>query len=435
MMFRIRIDDKEINLLELLDYPDFISSLIKNSGFLANPFLYSIIKTGNSRLFLNQTFKAADLSKSLNNALNQPFKTQIEDDINQRLDILRYLLKFQEIELPDFISILIDLADAIFSEANFISIVFLKYAFLLYEIEEMEFEKSKLRIDQLIIKCDEELKKLERIKQQTNSELKLTLHYLLIKHILSIIYSDISIEDEEIKKLNEIMEKVIELSIDDLETFELITSNMDLSKRLKINNILLFKIGKVAITNFLRNWIKYNQKSLEQLLVFLALLINLSIYELDLRINSGFFSEIQKTQLYPGDFIYFFDDSDQQNLPKDIKKLIFELETTYNLDCKVATQILIRKIIEASFYIKAEQTDKLDEYKNDNREFKRLKEIPKIAKNLNFINKKFMKDAKRLISLGDIGTHNYKIIQEKEMLKEEIENLRMILLHIFHSIS
>ncbi len=74
----------------------------------------------------------------------------------------------------------------------------------------------------------------------------------------------------------------------------------------------------------------------------------------------------------------------------------------------------------------------MDQYKNEKGEYRRLKEIPKIAKDLNFINKTFMVQAKRLISLGDIGTHNYKLIPKEEMLLKEVENLRMILDHIFH---
>ena len=161
-------------------------------------------------------------------------------------------------------------------------------------------------------------------------------------------------------------------------------------------------------------------------------MINLSIIELDLRLDSGLYKGFSKPQKYPGDFIYFFDDSDKKKMPKDIRNLIYELETVFNHDCKVATQILIRKIIEAAFYLKAEQEHKLDQYKNEKGEYRRLKEIPKIAKDLNFINKTFMVQAKRLISLGDIGTHNYKLIPKEEMLLNEVENLRMILDHIFH---
>ena len=228
------------------------------------------------------------------------------------------------------------------------------------------------------------------------------------------------------------MDILIEKRIENIETFELITFYIDILKRISIDEKKLYKLGKIVIANFLKNWLIYDSKSIEQLFIVMGILINLSISELDLRLDSGLHKEIKKPDTYPGDFIYFFDDSDKQKMPKDIRNLIYELETSFNYDCKVATQILIRKIIEAALYLKAEQEDKLNQYKNENGDNRRLKEIPKIAKDLNFINKTFMKQAIRLISLGDIGTHNYKLKPKEEVLLKEIENLRMILEHIFH---
>ncbi|MFX1531965.1 MAG: hypothetical protein ACFFBC_12685 [Promethearchaeota archaeon] len=381
---------------------------------------------------IGQIFKETDLVESLTNSLNQPFKSQVEDDLNHRLDCLRYLIKYESIDTSNLYSIVMDLIDIIFSEYDFNSIIYLKYSFIIYEIKEMELDKDKLMILKLIDRYNKELEKVGAIENLSNSEIIQILHYLLIKLILSRVYDDIEYKKNEFVRVLVILDRLIEKTIDDLETFELITFNIDLLNKFGIDEKKLYKLGKIAITNFLRSWVKYDRKSIEMLFIILEIMINLSIFELDLRLDSGLYKKTIKPKKYPGDFIYFFDDSDKKKMPKDIRNLIYELETVFNHDCKVATQILIRKIVEAAFYLKAEQEQKLDYYKNDEGEYKRLKEIPKVAKDLNFINKTFTEHAKRLISLGDIGTHNYKLIPKQEMLLEEIENLRMMLEHIFH---
>ena len=429
-MYRIRIDDIEISLLDLLNDRDIVTKI--NETFLENPFLYSIIKNVDKHHIIGQMFKETDLVESLTTSLTQPFKTQVEDDLNHRLDCLRYLIKYETIDSSDLFSILMDLIEIIFSEYDFNSIIFLKYIFIVCEIKEMEIDKDKLMILKLIDLCNEELKKVDTIENLSNSEIIQTLHYLLIKLILSKLYDDIEYIKEESDRLIVILNILIEKRIDDLDTIELITFNINLLRRFSIDEKKLYKLGKIAISNFLRSWLKYDSKSIERLFIVLGIMINLFIFELDLRLDSGLYKEIKQPQIYPGDFIYFFDDSDKKKMPKEIRNLIYELETVFNHDCRVATQILIRKIIEAAFYLKAEQEHELDQYKNENREYRRLKEIPKIAKDLNFINKTFMQQAKMLISLGDIGTHNYKLIPKEEVLLKEIENLRMILEHIFH---
>ncbi len=431
-MYRIRIDNIDVSLLDLLNDIDIVTKINETSIFLENPFLYSIIKNVDKHHIIGQNFKDTDLVESLTSSLKQPFKTHLEDDLNHRLDCLRYLNKYETINSSDLFSMLMDLIDIIFSEHDFNSIIYLKYVFLVYQIKEMELEKDRLMILKLNDRCNKELKKANILENFSNSEFIQTLHYLLIKLILSDLYDDIKYFKDESNRLTLILERLIEKRIDDLETLEVITFNIDLLKRFNIEENKLYKLGKIAISNFLRSWLKYDRKSIEQLFIFLQIMLNLSIFELDLRLDSDLYKEIKKPQKYPGDFIYFFDDSDKKKMPKDIKNLIYELETVYNHDCKVATQILMRKIIEAAFYLKAEQEHKLDKYKNEEGEYKRLKEIPKIAQDLNFINKTFMQQAKRLISLGDIGTHNYKLIPKEELLIKEIENLRMILEHIFH---
>lgn len=56
----------------------------------------------------------------------------------------------------------------------------------------------------------------------------------------------------------------------------------------------------------------------------------------------------------------------------------------------------MRKIIEAAFYLKQNKKKNWINIRMENID------IPKIAKDLNFINKTFEQQAERLISLGDI---------------------------------
>jgi len=436
-MYSIWLDNSKITLFDICRTEILKFDYFKEDNIKKNPlFLYVL---NNLEEDSNDIFKEIEINDFIElhkNVLDSSYTAQLEDEINKRLDILRFFLDSKVLTIEEVIAFLLDVEVILIDNLGVNPILYLKFCFILsnLDLEGIDIIFSRLKdLDRYISK---KTKNIKEFRGLSKSEAINSYIFLLNKILLSRLIEDKKENLDVIKNLHSLVEIIVENEFIDCKLSEILSFNIDSIKKLKVDLNNLYSVFKLTIQRFFEDLLIINRCSIANLLEVWSILINLNIVKIRLNIETI----IQKSDLhkqitpYLTERIIFFEEYEKSKLPDKIFEFIDELELSFNNNCLRACQFFIRLILETCLFIKAQISKQLDEFKKEDKLFIGLKEWPDIAFNLNFITKSQLPQIKDLIKYGDLGIHNFRVPTNREELIRNIERLREIIYNIFFDV-
>ena len=436
-MHSIWLDNSKITFIDIYRNELLKYDYYKEDNIKKNPYLFYILN--NLEEDSKDIFKEIDINNFIElhkNFLETPYSAQLEDEINRRLDILRFFLDSNVLTTEEVIALLLDIETILLDNLGVNPILFLKFCFILSNLDLEGIDIIFTRLGDLNRYISKRVKNIKEIRGLSKSEAINSYIFLLNKIFLSRLIEDQKENLDLIKILHSLVEFIIENEFIDYKLSEILSFNIDSIKKLKVDLNNLYSVFKLTIQRFFEDLLIINRCSIANLLEIWSILINLSIVKIRLNIETI----IQKSDLnkqitpYLTEKIIFFEEYEKSNLPDKIIEFIDELELCFNNNCLRACQFFIRLIIETSLFIKAQINKQLDEFKNEHKEFIGLKEWPDIAFNLNYMTKSLLPQVKDLIKYGDLGIHNFRVPTYREELIRNIEKLREFTYNIFFDV-
>lgn len=436
-MYSIWLDNSKITFIDICRNELLKYDYYKEDNIKKNPYLFYILN--NLEEDSKDIFKEIDINNFIElhkNFLETPYSAQLEDEINRRLDILRFFLDSNVLTTEEVIALLLDIETILLDNLGVNPILFLKFCFILSNLDLEGIDIIFTRLGDLNRYISKKVKSIKGIRRLSKSEAINSYIYVLNKIVLSRLIEDKKENLDTIKNLHSLVEIIIENEFTDYKLSEILSFKIDLLKKLKVELNNLYSLFKLTIQRFFEELLITNRCSIDNLLEIWSILINLSIVKIKLNIETI----IQKSDLqkqitpYLTKKIVFFEEYQKLKLPDKIIEFIDELELCFNNNCLRACQFFIRLIIETSLFIKAQINKQLDEFKNEHKEFIGLKEWPDIAFNLNYMTKSLLPQVKDLIKYGDLGIHNFRVPTNREELIRNIEKLREFTYNIFFDV-
>ncbi len=436
-MYSIWLDNSKITFIDICKNELLKYDYYKEDNIKKNPYLFYILN--NLEEDSKDIFKEIDINNFIElhkNFLETPYSAQLEDEINRRLDILRFFLDSKVLTTEEVIALLLDIETILLDNLGVNPILFLKFCFILSNLDLEGIDIIFTRLGDLNRYISKKVKNIKGIRRLSKSEAINSYIYILNKIVLSRLIEDKKENLDAIKNLHSLEEIIIENEFTDYKLSEILSFKIDLLKKMKLKLNNLYSLFKLTIQRFFEELLIINRCSIDNLLEIWSILINLSIVKIKLNIETI----IQKSDLqkqitpYITEKIIFFEEYQKLKLPDKIIEFIDELELCFNNNCLRACQFFIRLIIETSLFIKAQINKQLDEFKNEHKEFIGLKEWPDIAFNLNYMTKSLLPQVKDLIKYGDLGIHNFRVPTNREELIRNIEKLREFTYNIFFDV-
>jgi len=436
-MYSIWLDNSKITFIDICRNELLKYDYYKEDNIKKNPYLFYILN--NLEEDSKDIFKEIDINNFIElykNFLETPYSAQLEDEINRRLDILRFFLDSKVLTTEEVIALLLDIETILLDNLGVNPILFLKFCFILSNLDLEGIDIIFTRLGDLNRYISKKVKNIKGIRRLSKSEAINSYTYVLNKIVLSRLIEDKKENLDAIKNLHSLEEIIIENEFTDYKLSEILSFKIDLLKKLKVELNNLYSLFKLTIQRFFEELLITNRCSIDNLLEIWSILINLSIVKIKLNIETI----IQKSDLqkqitpYLTEKIVFFEEYQKLKLPDKIIEFIDELELCFNNNCLRACQFFIRLIIETSLFIKAQINKQLDEFKNEHKEFIGLKEWPDIAFNLNYMTKSLLPQVKDLIKYGDLGIHNFRVPTNREELIRNIGKLREFAYNIFFDV-
>ncbi len=436
-MYSIWLDNSKITFIDICRNELLKYDYYKEDNIKKNPYFFYILN--NLDEDSKDTFKEININNFIElhkNYLDTPYSAQLEDEINRRLDILRFFLDSKVLTTEEVIAILLDIETVLLNNLGINPILFLKFCFILSNLDLEGIVTIFTRLTDLNRYISKKVKNIKGIRGLSKSETINSYIFLLNKILLSRLIEDKKENSDAIKNLHSIVEIIIENEFTDYKLSEILSFKINLLKKLKVELNNLYSLFKLTIQRFFEELLITNRCSIDNLLEIWSILINLNIVKIKLNIETI----IQKSDLqkqitpYLNEKIIFFEEYEKLKLPDRIIEFIDELELSFNNNCLRACQFFIRLIIESSFFIKAQINNQLDEFKNEHKEYIGLKEWPDIAFNLNYMTKSLLPQVKDLIKYGDLGIHNFRVPTNKDELIRNIEKLREFTYNIFFDV-
>lgn len=437
-MYSIWLDNSKISFIDICRNELLKNDYYKEDNIKKNPnFLYIL---NNLEKDSNDIFKEIEINDFIELhkiVLETPYSAQLEDEINRRLDILRFFLDSKVLTTEEAIAFLLDVEVILLDNLGLNPLLFLKFCFILFNLDLEGIESIFSRLGDLDVYISKKVQNIKGIRGLSKSEAINSYIFLLNKILLSGLIKNKKEDLDVIKNLHSLIEIIIEKEFIDYKLSEILSFYINLIKELEVDLNNLYSFFKLTIQRFFEELLITNRCSIDNLLEIWSILINLSIVKIKLNIETI----IQKCDLqkqitpYLTDKIIFFEEYEKSKLPAKIIEFIDELELSFNNNCLRACQFFIRLIIETSLFIKAQINKQLNKFKNDRKEFIGLKEWPDIAFNLNFITKSLLPQVKDLIKYGDLGIHNFRVPTNREELIRNIEKLREIVYNVFFDVT
>ena len=433
-MYSIWLDNPKITLIDIFRNELLKYDFNKDNNIKKNPYLLYVLN--NLEKDSNCAFKEIDFNDliELNKKfLDTPYSVQLDDDINRRLDILRFFLDSKVLRTEEVIAILLDIETILLDNLGINPILSLKFCFILSNLNLEGIDTIFTQLGVLNRYISKKVKNIKGIRDISKSEAINSYIYVLNKILLSRLIDDKKENLDAIRNLHSLIEIIIENEFTDYKLSEILSFKIDTIKKLKVDLNKLYSLFKLTIQRFFEELLILNRYSIDNLLKIWSILINLSIVKIKLNIETIIKNSALKKQITPyiTENIIFFEEYEKSKLPDKIIEFINELELCFNNSCLRACQFFIRLIIETSLFIKAQINKQLEEFKNERKEFIGLKEWPDIAFNLNFITKSLIPHVKDLIKYGDLGIHNFRVPTNREELIRNIEKLREFIYNIF----
>lgn len=436
-MYSIWLDNSKITFVDICRNELLKYDYYKEDNIKKNPYFFYILN--NLEEDSKDTFKEISINNFIElhkKFLDTPYSAQLEDEINRRLDILRFFLDSKVLTTEEVIAILLDIENILLDNLGVNPILFLKFCFILSNLDLEGIDTIFTQLGVLNRYLSKKVKNIKGIRELSKSEAINSYIYVLNKILLSRLIEDKKENLDAIKNLHSLLEIIVENEFTDYKLSEILSFKIDLLKKLKVGLINLYSLFKLTIQRFFEELLITNRCSIDNLFEIWSILINLSIVKIKLNIETLIQkSDIQK-QITPYLYekIIFFEEYEKSKIPDKIIEFIDELELSFNNNCLRACQFFIRLIIETSLFIKAQINKQLDEFKNEHKEYIGLKEWPDIAFNLNFITKSLLPQVKDLIKYGDLGIHNFRVPVNRAELIRNIEKLREFIYNIFFEV-